>query len=98
MYNKKIEFNIVSLKKMHFNSDIFTQAVSLKLRNRDNKLYRVLKASLRKLKIRNASKLSRQRKDKNMCFVNKIRNNNINSMITKYNKDPLNNLLLGYFP
>ena len=98
MYNKKIEFNIVSLKKMHFNSDIFTQAVSLKLRNRDNKLYRVLKASLRKLKLRNVRKLSRQRKDKNMCFVNKIRNNNINSMFTKCNKDPLNNLLLNYFP
>lgn len=99
IYNKKIEFNIVSLKKMHFNSDIFTQAVSLKLRNRDNKLYKVLKASLRKLKLRNVSRLRRQRKaDKNECFVNKIRNNNINSMFIYNIKDPLNNLLLEYFP
>ena len=44
IYNKKVELNIVNLKKMHLNSDIYTQAVSLKLRNRDNKLYRVLKA------------------------------------------------------
>lgn len=98
MYNKKVEFNIVSLKKMHLNSDIFTQAVSLKLKNRDNKLYRVLKASLRKLKLKNVRKLSRLVKDRNMCFVNKIRNNNINSMFNKYNKDALNNLLLHYFP
>ena len=51
IYNKKVELNIVNLKKMHLNSDIYTQAVSLKLRNRDNKLYRVLKASLRKIKL-----------------------------------------------
>ena len=100
MYNKRIEFNIVNLKKMHFNSDIFTQAVSLKLRNRDNKLFRVLKSSLRKLKIRNVSRVRRERKtDKNEYLVNKIRNSNINSMFSKYNtKDPLNNLLLEYFP
>jgi hypothetical protein len=38
IYNKKVQLNIVNLKKMHLNSDIYTQAVSLKLRNRDNKL------------------------------------------------------------
>lgn len=100
IYNKKIEFNIVDLKKMHLNSDIFTQAVSLKLRNRDNKLYRVLKSSLRKLKLRNVRRARRQNKrDKNEYIVNNIRNNNINSMFTTYNvKDPLDNLLLNYFP
>jgi hypothetical protein len=99
IYNKKIEFNIVSLKKMHFNSDIFTQVVSLKLRNRDNKLYRVLKASLRKLKLRNVRRPTRQRKgDKNEYFINKIRNDNINSMFNYNIKDSLNNLLLKYFP
>lgn len=36
---------------MHLNSHIYTQIVSLKLRNRDNKLYRILKASFRKVKI-----------------------------------------------
>lgn len=100
IYNKKIEFNMVNLKKMHLNSDIFTQAVSLKLRNRDNKLYRVLKSSLRKLKIRNVSRLTWQKKaDKNEYYVNNIRNSNISSMFAKFNvKDPLNNLLLEYFP
>ena len=42
IYNKEVEFNIVNLYKMHLNSDIYTQAVSLKLKNRDNKLFRVL--------------------------------------------------------
>jgi ribosomal protein S3 len=31
VYNKKVQFNIVNLKKMHLNSDIYTQAVTLKL-------------------------------------------------------------------
>jgi len=51
LYAKKVELNIVNLKYMHYNSDIFTQAVSLKLKNRENKLYRVLKASLRFVKL-----------------------------------------------
>jgi hypothetical protein len=100
IYNKEVEFNIVNLKKMHFNSDIFTQIVSLKLRNRNNRLYRVLKASLWKVKVGNVRKPSRQGKgDKNNYFINKIRNDNVNSMFTEYNiKDPLSNLLLKYFP
>ena len=28
LYNKEVEFNIVKLKKMHLNSDIYTQVVS----------------------------------------------------------------------
>jgi len=100
IYNKNIIFNIVNLKKMHLNSDIFTQAVSLKLRNRDNKLYRVLKSSLRKLKLRNVSRVRRLKKsNNNEAIVNQIRNDNINSMFIKNNvKDRLNNLLLKYFP
>jgi len=99
IYNKKVEFNVVSLKQMHFNSDIFTQAVSLKLRNRDNKLYRVLKGSLRKLKLENVSKLRKQIKENNKEYiVNKIRNNKISSMFRYNIKDPLSNLLLEYFP
>lgn len=101
LYNKKVVFNIVNLNKMHLNSDIFTQAVSLKLRNRDNKLYRVLKSSLRKVRLPNVSRMTERyyNVNKNELFVNKIRNNNISSMFTKNNiNDPLNNLLLDFFP
>jgi hypothetical protein len=43
LYDKEVEFNIVQLKKMHLSSDIYTQIVAAKLKNRKNKLYRVLK-------------------------------------------------------
>jgi hypothetical protein len=102
IYNKEVVFNIVNLKKMHLSSDIYTQIVALKLKNRKNKLYRVLKASLRKVKVPTINrKLERARKKptKNEVFLNKIRNRLINSMFTEDDvKDPLNNLLLNYFP
>jgi len=47
---------------MHLNSDIYTQAVSLKLRNRDNKLYKILKASLRKIKLPVIRKIAEKQK------------------------------------
>ena len=105
IYNKKIQFNIVNLKKMHLNSDIYTQAVSLKLRNRDNTLYKVLKSSLRKVKLPIISKIDEKKPkpNKDEFFVNRIRNNTINTMFTTTNNknninDPLENLLLKLFP
>jgi hypothetical protein len=101
LYHKKVELNIVHLKKMHYNSDIFTQAVSLKLKNRDNKLYRVLKASLRKVKLWPIDKIvERQKKrDKEKILTNKIRNNIISYMFVDQEvKDPLSRLLIEFFP
>jgi hypothetical protein len=101
LYNKEVVFNIVNLKKMHLSTDIYTQAVVLKLKNRDNKLYRVLKSSLRKIKIPNFNKINEKKNkpNKNEFIDNKIRNSLINSMFTKEDvKDPLNNLLLKIFP
>lgn len=101
IYKKKIEFKIVNLKKMHLNSDIYTQAVSLKLRNKDNRLYRILKASLRKIKLPTIRKVSEKqtKPNKNEFLVNKIRNNIISFMFRGDNtKDPLGNLLLGFYP
>jgi hypothetical protein len=106
IYNKKVQLNIVNLKKMHLNSDIYTQAVSLKLRNRDNKLYRVLKASLRKIKLPVIRKIDEKQKKPNRdeFFVNRIRNNTISTMFSLNNKkikiinDRLQNLLLKFYP
>lgn len=101
LYNKDVEFNIVKLKKMHLNSDIFTQAVSLKLKNRNNRLYKVLKTSLRKINLPVIRKISERIKksNKNDILVNRVRNNIISSMfILNKNKDPLNNLLLNFYP
>lgn len=103
LYNKKVQLNIVNLKKMHLNSDIYTQAVSLKLKNRDNKLYRVLKASLWKIKLPDIKKIDEKQKKANRdeFFVNRIRNSTISTMFTKKTKknpDRLNNLLLKFYP
>lgn len=104
IYNKEVEFNIINLKKMHLNSDIFTQVISLKLKNRNNRLYRVLKTSLRKVKISNdpiiIGNFSKYNKDD--LLENKIRNNRISTMACfnwkNTTKDSLNNLLLSFFP
>ena len=101
LYNKEVIFNIVNLKKMHLSSDIYTQAIALKLKNRDNKLYRVLKSSLRKVKLSDFRKIDEKKNkpNKDEFIDNKIRNSLINTMFTKEDvKDPLNNLLLRFFP
>jgi len=87
IYNKNVVFNLVNLKKMHLNSDIFTQAVSLKLKNRDNRLYRVLKKSLNKVKLPNISIIKEKslahgsgNKNNNEQLLKKMRNLKINSL------------------
>lgn len=102
LYNKKIEFNIVNLKKMHLNSDILTQAIVLKLKKRQNRLYKVFRSSLNKVKLPNISRLSEKirQSNKKEYFSNKIRNVYINEMFSDetIKTDSLNKLLLNYFP
>lgn len=97
IYKKNVVFNIVNLKKMHLNSDIFTQAVALKLRNKANNIYRVLKSSLRKIKIKAISHLKERQKakrDLNLHLVNKVRNNDISSMLSDTSTSSASGLLL----
>lgn len=52
LYNKKVEINIVELKAIHLNSDVFSSAIALKLRDRKNKAVNILrKAILQMVKI-----------------------------------------------
>ena len=51
VYNKKIEFNLVDLKYLYLNSYIFSDTLVTKLRNRKNRLLRVLKTSLLMFKL-----------------------------------------------
>ena len=100
IYNKEVEFNIINLNKMHLNSDIYTQAVTLKLRNRDNKLFRVLTSCLSKVKLPNVSRISEKynKSNRDEYLINKIRNAYINSMFNdNISVDPLNNLLSSFF-
>lgn len=58
VYNKKIEFNLVNLKYLYLNSYIFSETLVTKIRNKKNKLLRVLKASLRMFHLAPLDKLS----------------------------------------
>ena len=52
IYGKNVQIKIVELKSIHLNSDVFSGAVALKLRDRKNKAVRVLrKAILQMVKI-----------------------------------------------
>lgn len=55
--NKEVEFHIVNLKGLHLHTDIFTQIIANKLKNRDNKLLRVLKSALFLVKIAKVNKI-----------------------------------------
>jgi hypothetical protein len=94
IYNKKIEFNLVSLKYFYLNSDIFSQIITSKIRNRKNKVLRVLKSSIRKVKtpILN-EKIIKREPTKLIGVQNIIINDLYNSNI----KDKLNKILDNYF-
>ena len=108
VYNKEVEFNIVELNQMFLNSDIYTQAVALKLKNRKNSLYRVLRSSLTRVDLPNVSRRTEKyyNLNKDDLLVNKIRNSYINSMfLAKHDSlasyemdDSLNNLLSDFYP
>nr|AFD95916.1 ribosomal protein S5 [Talaromyces stipitatus] len=51
IFNKNVELNLINLKYFYFNSDIFSQPLVLKLRQKRN-LLRYLKACVRKVKIK----------------------------------------------
>lgn len=46
LYSKKVEVNLVEQKAIHLNSDVFSSAVALKLRDRKNKAVRILRKAI----------------------------------------------------
>lgn len=50
IYKKEVEFNIVNLKSYHLDSNILTQIMAIKLRNRKNRVNRIIKKLLKKIK------------------------------------------------
>ena len=51
IYHKKVEFNIVNLKYLHLNSNMFLESIALKLRKRKNRVLRVLNRALKLVKL-----------------------------------------------
>jgi hypothetical protein len=105
---KEVEFNIVNLKTMMLDSNILTQIIALKIKNRNNKLLRVLTRSLDMimlpLRILSREKYSRINIDKldfnrnkntklsNFVYFEKLDNILNNLNVTK-DKDSLNQIL-----
>ena len=108
IYNKKVEFNFVNLKYLHLNSDIFSESIAIKLKNRENRLLRVLKKALKLVKLPSLSKLSYYgpssttgRSDSSLpANINgKSLTLNVNSYISRLkDKDVLHELLYKIFP
>jgi hypothetical protein len=101
IYNKKVEFNIVNLKAIYLNSDIFAQAIALKLRNRDNRLLRVLRSFLTMVKLSKDNILKDRFIPLNNkeLWINRVNNLEINYLTLNINKkrDSLNDLLISLF-
>ena len=99
VYNKKVEFNLVNLKYLYLNSYIFSETLVTKLRNRKNRLLRVLKTSLLMFKLPSIDRLAlyeeiynRKRKLQNI----KVDNTTANFISLKSNiKSQFNDLLEG---
>jgi len=51
IYHKKVEFNLVNLKYLHLNSNMFSESIALKLRKRKNRLLKVLRRALKLVKL-----------------------------------------------
>lgn len=100
IYNKEVEFNIVNLKTLYFNSDIFTEVIARKLKNRKNKLLRVLKSSLYLVKLPTVNSIKEKSEIVDKFCLDHLKNMHVNSVINKYNKDKdtLDQLLLDILP
>ena len=58
LFGKKIIFNIINLKSFYLNSDIFTSAIALVLRKRENSVTKVLNKAVEKVKYSSYNKLT----------------------------------------
>jgi Mitochondrial ribosomal protein (VAR1) len=90
-YNKKVIFNIILLKNYYLNSNILTQILAHKSKNRDNKIYRTFKKTLVRIRVPILKKntISRTEKEK---F-----NQNINIKHTIKEKRKINPTIVRYY-
>ena len=51
IYNKKVEFNFISIKSFNLNSSIFSQIIAYKMKNRRNKPLKVIRTSIKNTKL-----------------------------------------------
>jgi hypothetical protein len=99
IYRKKIEFNIINLRSIGFNTDIFTDFLKNKLKKRRIKVLKTMDFILNKaniLKVNGIKERARIIKNVNFDLLeNKYKNLNLNSIIT--NEHHLDEVLKGLY-
>lgn len=95
IYKKNIEFNIINLKYLYFNSDIYTQPMVLKLRKKRELLW-YLRELVKKAKIKKVNLNGRSKYYFNLENLFNINNidttNNLLNKLMQYNKKNSDNL------
>ena len=97
LYKKSVKLNIINVKNMHTNSDILTKIITMKLRNRDNRIFRIIKVFLRSV---NKAEI-RVIKDKLPKFIFSLKSStgtyiqklNLNKNIFKFNKYDITSII-----
>lgn len=100
IFNKEVEFNIIDLKTVYLNSHLLTEVISLKLKDRKNKLLEILNYFLYmiKLPVVNGLKEKFSYKNPKTLLENKFKNLRVNNLIMNtHNKDNLNKFLFNIF-
>jgi hypothetical protein len=99
LYNKKVELNIVNLKSIVFNSDLFTKILTLKLKNRKADVIEMMDFILNSVVLPEVNlKTKKDTEFKNVdsnLIENKFKSLNLNSIL-KDNKN-LDNLLSNLY-
>lgn len=102
IYNKKTELNIVNLKSPHLNTDIFTEAVAVKLKKRVG-LLRVMRRSLQLVKLPSRFKRASEQFNVNdLGILNKFKFLNLNNLKNNLKglnySDSLQTILTSIYP
>jgi hypothetical protein len=98
LYNKEIEFNIVNLKNIVFNTDLFTEISTLKIKKRNAKVVRIMNIMLNKANLPYLNRIQETgRLDNNVSLrlvENKYKTLNIRNILgTKSSRLNLDKLL-----
>ena len=89
IYNKNVEFNIVNLKYFYYNSDILSQAITSKVKRNRKKLLRILKRSIRKIKIRRRYWANLYNNKNIRIFLPKINDNTNKKIFRNFSKNKI---------
>jgi hypothetical protein len=72
IFNKEIELNIINQKYAHLNSDIFTEALTIKLRKRKNRLLKTMKNFFNTFKVPAVNKIKSESMNEKNFLLKKV--------------------------